>query len=90
MHTLEKRIAELEKITPQVDKTIFIIFVGVGEVGKEMTYIYDNHGNHWSRLPDETVEVFKKRAASETQRTKDRVPMLFCKASHDRECADAI
>lgn len=75
--SLEKRVSALEKSAPQAEKVIFIILVGMGEVGMEINHIHDNHGNHWSRRLDETEEDFKDRAASETPRKENQVVMLF-------------
>lgn len=75
--SLEKRLSALEKTAPQAEKVIFIILVGMGEVGMEITHIHDNHGNHWNRRPEETEEAFKSRAKSETPRKEDQVVMLF-------------
>lgn len=82
MQNLEKRIAALEQASPQGEKVIFVILVGMGEVGMELTYIYDNHGNHWNRLPSETELAFKDRATSETPRNENQVAMLFGEISH--------
>ena len=82
MQALEKRIAALEKASPQGEKVIFIIFGSLGEQDKELAYIHDNHGNHWHRLPNETEEAFKERATSETPRNENQVAMLFGEISH--------
>jgi hypothetical protein len=82
MHHLEKRLAALEQAPSMADRVTYIIFVGMGEVGMEIVHIYDEHGNTWDRLPSETEEAFKERAASETQRSGGRLPMLFGKVSH--------
>ena len=75
----EKRLSALEKASPEGIEVIFIILVGMGEVGMEITHIYDNHGNHWNRRPDETEEAFKNRAKAETSRKENQVVMLFGK-----------
>jgi hypothetical protein len=77
MHKLNNRVAALEQAQPEGEKVIFIILVGMGEVGMELTYIYDNHRNHWHRLPHETEEAFKDRATSGTPRNENQVAMLF-------------
>ena len=79
--SLEKRLSALEKSAPQAEKVIFIILVGMGEVGMEITHIHDNHGNHWNRRLEETEEAFKDRAASETPRKENQVVMLFGKVA---------
>lgn len=71
MQNLEKRIAALEQASPQGEKVIFVILVGMGEVGMEITHIRDNHGNQWNRRPEETEEAFKDRAKSETPRKEN-------------------
>ena len=75
--SLEKRISALEQAQPQGVKVIFIIFGSLGEQDKELAYIHDNYGSHWHRLPNETEEVFKERATSETPRKENQVVMLF-------------
>ena len=77
LQSLEKRLSLLEKSAPQAEKLIFIILVGIGEVGMEITHIHDNHGNHWDRRPEETEEAFKDRATSESPRKENQVPFLF-------------
>ena len=75
--SLEKRVSALEQASPQGVKVIFIILVGMGEVGRAVTLIRDNHGNQWNRRPEETEEAFKDRATSETPRKENQVVMLF-------------
>jgi hypothetical protein len=75
--SLEKRVSALEQASPEGLKVMFIILVGMGEVGMETTQIHDNHGNHWNRRLDETEEAFKERATSETPREENQVVMLF-------------
>lgn len=82
MINLDKRISALEQASPQFEKVIFIIFGSLGEQDKELIYIYDNHGNHWHRRPDETEKAFRDRATSETPRNENQVAMLFGSASH--------
>jgi hypothetical protein len=82
MQNLDKRLKALEQAQPQGEKVIFIILVGMGEVGMELTYIYDNHENQWHRQPDETEEAFKDRATSETPRNENQVALLFGKITH--------
>lgn len=81
MQNLEKRIAALEQASPEGEKVLFIILVGMGEVGSEIVHIYDNHANQWNRLPGETEREFKDRATSETPRKENQVVMLFGKTS---------
>ena len=82
MQNLDKRISALEQASPQGEKVIFVILVGMGEVGMELTYIQDNHENRWYRLPDETEREFRDRATSETPRNENQVAMLFGEISH--------
>lgn len=83
MLNLDKRISALEQAIPRCDKVIFVILVGMGHVGKELTHIYDKHENHWHRLPHETERDFKDRATSETPRRESQVVLLF--AEHLQE-----
>lgn len=80
--SLEKRLSALEKASPERIEVIFIILVGMGEVGMEITHIHDNHGNQWNRRPEETEEAFKSRAKSESPRKENQVAMLFGEISH--------
>lgn len=75
--SLEKRVSALEQASPKGIKVMFIILVGMGEVGMEITHIHDNHGNQWNRRPEEAEEAFKERATSETPRKENQVVMLF-------------
>lgn len=77
MQSFEKRIATLEQSVVQEEMVMFIILVGMGEVGKEINRIHDNYGNEWSRRPSEPEDVFKERATSETPRNEYQVAMLF-------------
>ena len=75
--SLEKRLSALEQASPEGIKVMFIILVGMGEVGMEITHIHDNHGNHWNRRLDETENDFKDRATSESPRKENQVAVLF-------------
>ncbi|QDL53573.1 hypothetical protein [Rhodoferax aquaticus] len=88
--SLEKRVSALEKSAPQADKVIFIILVGMGEVGMEITHIRDNHGNQWNRRPEETEEAFKDRAKSETPRKDNQAVMLFGEIAHMGHWRDTV
>ena len=77
MHALEKRIATLEQVSPQADSVVFIILVGIGETVNELVHIYDNHGNHWHRKPNETELSFKGRATAGTPRKENNVALMF-------------
>jgi hypothetical protein len=91
--SLEKRVSALEKASPEGIKVMFIILVGMGEVGMEITHIHDNYGNQWNRRPEETEEAFKDRATSETPRKENQVAVLFGEISnmgHWRDTAGQI
>ena len=75
--SFEKRLLSFEQAIPEDIKVKFIILVGMGEVGMEITHIHDNHGNQWDRRPEETEEAFKDRAASESPRKENQVALLF-------------
>ena len=77
MQTLHNRISALEQAIPEGIKVMFIILVGMGEVGMEITHIHDNHGNQWDRRLEETEEAFKDRATSESPRKENQVALLF-------------
>ena len=77
MQTLHNRISALEQAIPEGIKVMFIILVGMGEVGMKITHIHDNHGNQWDCRPEETEEAFKDRAKSETPRKENQVVLLF-------------
>lgn len=83
MQNLEKRIEALEQTVSEAlkERVMFIILVGMGETDSEITHIYDNHGNHWHRLPNESEDAFKSRATSETPRAPNQVVMLFGEVS---------
>jgi hypothetical protein len=90
MANIEKRIAALEQTSPQAAKVIFIILVGVGEVGNEIIHIYNNDGKEWNRLPGETEKAFRDRATSETTQAENQVTMLFGQTSIMGDCIDMI
>ncbi len=77
MQNLEKRITALEEASPPMDMVVFVILVGMGEVGKELVHIYDSHDNHWHRKPNETEQELKERATAETPRKEKSVALLF-------------
>lgn len=84
MQNLDKRISALEQAQPQAERVMFIILVGLGEVGMELTYIHDSHNNHWNRLPHETEREFKDRAESQTPRKENQTVLLFGSATDTR------
>ena len=75
--SLEKRLSALEQAIPECNQVLFIILVGMGEVGMEITHIHDSHGNHWSRRPEETEKAFEDRATSECPRKENQIAVLF-------------
>ena len=75
--SLERRLSALEQAIPECNQVLFLILVGMGEVGMEITHIYDNYGNHWDRRLDETENDFKDRATSESPRKENQVALLF-------------
>lgn len=85
MQNLESRLAKLEQAQPQAERVMFIILVGLGEVGMELTYIYDSHNNHWNRLPHETEREFRDRAESETPRKENQTVVMFGSATDTRD-----
>ena len=93
LQSLEKRLSLLEKSAPQAEKVLFIILVGMGEVGMEITHIHDNYGNEWSRKPNETEKAFKDRATSESPRNENQVSLLFAQINnvgHWRDTSEQI
>lgn len=78
MQTLDKRISALEQASPTEDMVSTIFLVPLLKEGNAvLESIHDNHGNAWSRRPDETQEAFKDRATSDTPRKENRVALLF-------------
>ena len=75
--SLEKRVSALEQASQEGTEVLFIILVGMDEVGMEITQIHDNHGNHWNRRLDETEKDFKDRATSESPRKENKIAVLF-------------
>jgi hypothetical protein len=49
-----------------------------------LTYIYDNHENHWHRRPDETERQFRDGATSETPRKEYQAAPQFGSAANTR------
>lgn len=56
----------------------------MGEAGMVLTYIYDNHENHWHRRPDETERQFRDGATSETPRKEYQAAPQFGSAANTR------
>ena len=77
LQSLERRLFALEQLSSECDQVMFIILVGIGKVGMEITHIHDNHGKHWNRRLEETENDFKDRATSESPRKENQVALLF-------------
>lgn len=90
MANIEKRISALEQTSPQAAKVIFIILVGMGEVGNEIIHIYNDDGMKWNRLPGETEKAFRDRATSEIEQVENKVAMLIGQTSVMGHCIDMI
>lgn len=78
MQSLDARISALEQARPTGDmvSTIFVVPL-LKEGNAVLESIHDNHGNAWSRRPDETQDDLKDTATSETPRRENQVVMLF-------------
>ena len=62
MQNLNKRITALEQASySNTDDVMFIHFVDVGEVDKEIQHI-THDGQDWQRQPDESEQALKDRA----------------------------
>ena len=62
MQAIEKRIASLEQASYEnTDDVMFIHFVDMGEVDKEIQHI-THGGQDWLRQPDESEQAVKDRA----------------------------
>ena len=78
MQALDKRVAALEQASPNWDMVSTIILVPLVKEGDAvLETIRDNHGNSWSRRPDESQEAFTDRATSETPREDNRIVMMI-------------
>lgn len=78
MHRLEKRIAALEQASYEnTDEVMFIHFVGMGEVDKEIQRIAHG-GQAWQRQPDETEQAFKDRAQQGSKPNLHGATVFLC------------
>lgn len=77
MQTLDKRITALEQTQPQAEKVLFIIFVGMGEVDKEIQRI-THGGQDWQRQPDESEQALKDRAQQGAKPNPHGVTVFLC------------
>ena len=68
MANLETRIAALEIASPTDDLTIILHYVSPGHLDNEMFCLCDDHGNQWTRQPNETEQELKDRAMTEVKR----------------------
>ena len=70
MHSLEKRIAALERTNAPADEiTIIRRFVSPGRLDAEIHRLRDNDGNLWTRQTGETEQELIDRASLEVKRT---------------------
>ena len=78
MPTLEKRVEALEQASAtNTDTVMFIYFVGMGEVDKEIERI-THGGQEWQRQPDESAQALKDRAQREAKPNPQGALMFLC------------
>ena len=83
MHSLEKRIAELEKASSIGEgvTTIVVRFVTSGNLDDELRELHDwKNGQQWKRLPGETEQELEMRATSEVTRNGPGSALLMAGA----------
>ena len=71
MHSLEKRITELEKAssTGEGPTTVVIRFLSPGNLNKEIQELHDlKNSQQWKRQPGEAGQEFINRASREVKR----------------------
>ena len=84
MQALEKRIAALEQTShSNADDVMFIHFVALGEVDKEIQRI-THGGQEWQRQPDESEQALKDRAELGAKPNPHGVTVFLC------HCAPAL
>lgn len=83
MLSLERRVAELEKMESSVDMVFFIVSVEVGKLNEELNYLSDHKGQEWARAPEENEEEFKRRARDEVTRNSLGCALLFSFSQDD-------
>ena len=79
MASLETRITALETASPTDDLTIIRHFVSPGLLDDEIFCLCDDHGNQWTRQPNETEQELKDRATAEVKRNAWGVAILTMK-----------
>ena len=80
MHSLEKRIAELEKASSigQETTTIVIRFLSSENLDGEIQELQDSNGlQQWKRQPGETEQALIDRATNEVSRNGSGCTMLM-------------
>ena len=78
MQTLEKRITALENAShSHTDDVMFIHFVGMGEVDKQIQRI-THGGQEWQLNPDESEQALKDRAQKEAKPNPDGASVFLC------------
>ena len=78
MQKLEKRIATLEATSAPADEmTIIRQYVSPGHLDDEIFCLCDDHGNQWTRLPNETQQELKDRATQGVKRNAWGVAILI-------------
>ena len=78
MQAIEKRIASLEQASYEnTDDVMFIHFVDMGEVDKEIQHI-THGGQDWLRQPDESEQALKDRAERESKPNPCGAMVLLC------------
>ena len=78
MQNLYKRITALEQASySNTDDVMFIHFVDMGEVDKEIQHI-THDGQDWQRQPDESEQALKDRAERESKPNPCGAMVLLC------------
>ena len=78
MQALEKRISALEQASnSNTDDVMFIHFVGMSEVDKEIQRI-THGGQDWQRKLDESEQALKDRAQQRAKLNPHGVTVLCC------------
>ena len=78
MQALLKRITALEQASySHTDDVMFIHFVGMGEVDKEIQRI-THGGQDWQRQPDESQQALKDRAQQGTKQNLQGATVFLC------------
>ena len=78
MQTLERRVSALEQASySNTDDVMFVHFVGMGEVDKEIQRI-THGGQDWQRQPDESEQALKDRAQLEATPNPHGAMVFLC------------